>query len=153
MSSCRTISAFSFKIPNRAGELARLMNRFREADIEMLAMHVFEDEVDASIISCLAQSEGQFRDFLRSTDIVHELNKAFMLVMPDEPGALVTTLDTISTAQINLRGVSAISTGIDFGCILWPEPKDEQLLAELLAVTLLAEVKHVRHQKLPLLPA
>lgn len=129
------MSDFAITLPDRPGELARLASRLREADVNLIGLWGYGAGEGKARFYCVPERADQFRHFAESAVLDFEEGSAFFLAGADHGGALVTCLDSIARAGINLQAIEAVRVGQQFGCFIWAEARDWPRLAEILDST------------------
>ena len=123
---------FSIALPDRPGELASLTGKLADADIILLGLWGIHSLHGEENIHCVPENPKQFRQFAETEGLKFEEGMTIYLNGPDSGGALVETLEEIATAGVNLHAVQAVAVHGNFGCFIWADQKDWEVLAKTL---------------------
>ena len=132
MTKWAMMSDFGIRLPDRPGELARLGQSLREAEVNRVGLWGYGEGRDKARFYCVPERGEQFREFARSEGLDVEEGKTFYLTGADHPGAMVEWLEKIAKAEINLHAINAVRIGDEFGGFIWADQKDWETLARLL---------------------
>ena len=126
------MSDFSINLADKPGELARLAARLRAADVNLVGLWGYGAEGGVARFFCVPESAEQFRNFVDSAGLDAHEGTTFFLAGSEQAGALVRTLEEIAGAGVNLHAIQSVSFGGEFGCFVWADPKDWEVLAKLM---------------------
>lgn len=127
------VTDFVIRLPNRPGSLAGLAARLREADIEMLGMWGPVQGRHTAGFHCIPASADQFRSFSRGSDMDAFEQSAFLLNDPARAGGLISALDAIAQAGINIEVIQSIVVDGNVSAIVWVDEADEPALQKVLS--------------------
>ncbi|MHC5007215.1 MAG: hypothetical protein ACYTGF_07660 [Planctomycetota bacterium] len=134
MAKWAIMADFSIRLPDRPGELARLAAMMQEAGVSLVGLWGYGEGRERARFYCVPEHPELFRDFARSANLETEEGKTFYLTGADQPGALVTWLERIGSAGINLQGIEAVRIHGVFGVFIWADAKDWYALTQLLTI-------------------
>jgi hypothetical protein len=75
-------------------------------------------------ILVVAKSPDKLRNAWSASGALVEEGPAFFLSGDDKTGALLTSLDALAKAGVNIVATEALAVGRRFGAILWVDPAD-----------------------------
>ena len=131
--SWKVLTSFVIRLPNKPGELARLLELLAREGVDMQGLWGITAEDGHPRFACVPGSPDKFRSFLGTQGIEVEEGRTFFLSGEDRPGALVDTLKRIGDARINLDAIECVGTGDRFGCFIWADEQFWPALDEILA--------------------
>lgn len=115
----RKVDYYYSTVPQRAGQGARVLDAFRDAGVNFLAIHAFPSAGKAQIDFFPENS----RAFLKAADKaglkVSPKRTAFLVEGNDRVGAIAELLEKLGDAKINVTAMDAVATGGRFATILW----------------------------------
>lgn len=121
----RKVDYFAMKIPNRAGEAARLLKAMGKARVNLLAFTGFPAAGGAQIDFVPASTKKFLKVAKQLRLRVGKKKTGFLVHGTDRAGALGSVLDRLARAKINVTAVDGVSAGGGrFGAILWVKRKD-----------------------------
>ena len=122
-------------IPHRAGEGARILNAFRDAGVNFLALHAFPRDGNAQV-DFFPQDSNAFEGAAKEAGIELERRKtAFLVQGSDRVGAIAEILGKLGDADVNVTALDAVSADGRFGALLWVSPEKVDAAAEALGTT------------------
>ena len=128
----KRVKYFSIPVQDRPGELARMARKLKDAKVDLAGLWGFGVGQGKAQIFAVPKNPDQFKQAAQKTDWMFKEGTCFQVMGEDKGGALVETLDRISSEGINLHAVDAIAVGGRFGCYVWAEEKDVEKLAKVL---------------------
>ena len=121
----RKVDYFAMKIPNRAGEAARLLKAMGKAGVNLLAFTGFPAGRGAQIDFVPASTKKFLKVAKKLRLRVGKKKAGFLVHGTDRAGALASVLGRLAAARINVTAVDGVSAGGGrFGAILWVKRKD-----------------------------
>lgn len=131
----RKVDYYYATVPQRAGQGARVLDAFRDEDVNFLAIHAFPSAGKAQIDFFPENS----RAFLKAADKaglkVSPKRTAFLVEGKDRVGAMAELLEKLGDAKINVTAMDAVATGGRFATILWVRPDKVNRAARALGAT------------------
>lgn len=128
----RQVDYFYTTLPHRSGEGARVLEAFREAGVNFLALHAFPEGGEAQLDFFPEDPEA----FLAAAeDAGVELSPrhtAFLIRGRDRVGAAAEILGKLGDAGINVIALDAVTVDGGFGVLLWVERDAADRAAEVL---------------------
>lgn len=134
MAKWAIMADFSIRVPDRPGELARLVAMLREAGVSLVGLWGYGEGRSQARLYCIPERAEHFRDFARSANLAVEEGKTFYLTGADQPGALVDWLGKIGSAGINIHAIEAVRIHGAFGVFIWADTSDWYALTQLLTI-------------------
>jgi len=133
MPEWKMLTDFKITVDHRPGALAALAARLREADVILLGLcgHV-ESGITAGF-HCIPERAEQFRNFLRSTDMPCEEGSVLFIGGANRGDGMISTLEQIASANVNLIGLDAVTIEGEFGYFIWVSAADWPRLREALS--------------------
>jgi hypothetical protein len=136
-STTRKVSYAYVEIPNKSGELVRILDALREANVDLLAFSGFPQGRAKSQLDLVTDD----LDGLKAIAKQHKwklsrAKRCFLVQDADEIGAAVPPLSAVANAKINLVAGYAIAAGKGrFGMLFWVEPRDYNRAAKKLGAS------------------
>lgn len=93
---------FSIYLPNKPGELKKLMMKVRR--INLAAAATFASK-DGAIMRLVPQDAGSFARILKQARVAFTKQDVVMLSAEDRPGGLLKILTKLQRAHVNIEGV------------------------------------------------
>ena len=131
----RTVQYYKVQIADKPGTLAGALAPFRDAGVNLLAVHAFprsrRTQVDVVPVDPTA-----FKDTAKAHKIKIQGPKMCLLVDGDDrPGALADLTDRLGSAKINMIAATGLAAGLGrFGVILWVKPGDVKKAAKVFGI-------------------
>src|SRR3989344_9369634 len=121
----RKVDYFAMKIPNRAGEAARLLKAMGKAGVNLLAFTGFPAGRGAQIDFVPASTKKFLKVAKKLRLRVGKKKSGFLVHGTDRAGALASVLGRLPAARTNVTAVGGVRAGSRrFGAILWVKRKD-----------------------------
>lgn len=128
----RKVQYYYATIPHRPGTGARLLGAFRDAGVDFLAVHAFPEGGEAQI-DFFPRDPGAFERAAEAVGVELSPPKAAFVVQgADRPGAVAALLARLAEAGVNVTAMDAVSSGEQFGALLWVGPDDVDRAARAL---------------------
>lgn len=106
-------------VPNRAGQGAAIMEAFRDADVNFLAIHAFP-QGRTSQIDFFPENRRAFEKAAKEAGIkISPRRTAFLVQGRDRMGAVADVLRILADANVNVTAMDAISAGGKYGALVW----------------------------------
>jgi hypothetical protein len=133
-STIRKVSYAYVEIPNKAGELARILDPLRGASVNLLAFSGFpQGRAKAQLDLFTDDLDGLKAIAKQRKWKLSRIKRCFLVQGADEIGAAVAPLNAVANAKINLVAGYAIAAGEGrFGMLFWVEPRDYNRAAKQL---------------------
>ena len=122
------------EIPNKPGELARMLASLREANVNLLAFSGFPQGRGKAQLDLVTDDvDGLKAAAKRHKWKLSRTKRCFLVQGADELGAAVPPVSTVAGARINVVAAYAIAAGDGrFGMLFWVEPRDYNRAAKQL---------------------
>lgn len=132
----RRLQYFALQVPDKPGEGARLLQRLRDENVNLLAVTGFptgkKAQVDLVPEDAMALKAAAKKLKLK----LGPAKTCFVIQGDDRVGALTDTFTRLAEAKINLVASQAVTAGMGrYGAIFWVKPHDANKTAKLLAAT------------------
>lgn len=113
------------KVPNRAGQGAKILSELREAGVGLVAYSGFPVK-GGSQLDLVPENMSALRRVARKNKWkLSKVKKGFLISGRDDLGAVHRHIDRLAANKINITAADAVSAGQKrYGMILWVRPKD-----------------------------
>jgi len=129
----RKVDYFYALIPNTPGQGAKVMNGLAAAGVNLLAFSAFPADRHSQL-DLVPKSSAKLVKVAKSMGLKLSPKKTgFLLTGKDRVGAVITVLDKLALAKINVTAIDAVATGDGrFGALFWVKPANVAKTAKLL---------------------
>lgn len=118
----RRVDYYYATVPHRAGEGARILDAFRDAGVNFLAVHAFPEGGEAQI-DLFPEDPAAFERAAEQAGIeVSPRKTGFLVRGRDRVGAVAEILGKLGEAGVNVTALDAVTADGGFGALLWVEP-------------------------------
>ena len=93
---------FSVFIPNKPGELARLIEAVAEAKVNLVALTVVDSQ-EHGVVRIVAEQPDQMRGALKPLNIDVTETEVLLADLSNKPGALAQVVGLLAAAKININ--------------------------------------------------
>ena len=113
-------------VPDRPGEVARVLGAVRGAGINLLGVSAFPHGARKSQVDLIPEESGSFAQAAKSAGLKPSKKKSgFLIQGEDRPGAVADLAGKLAQAKINITSVQAFCAGAGrYGGLLWVKAKD-----------------------------
>lgn len=133
MAHWKQLTEFVVRLPHRAGELARLASQLKSANIEIVSYFGPTEGRSADGFHIVPADADQFRDFAAKIGLGTWEESCFSLSAEHRGGDLVSTLEAIARAGINIEFIEALHVESRFGVLIWVDDADVDRLVHILS--------------------
>lgn len=131
----RKVDYYYSTVPQRAGQGARVLDAFRDAGVNFLAIHAFPSAGKAQI-DFFPENSGAFLKAADKAGLkVSPKRTAFLVEGNDRVGAIAELLEKLGDAKINVTAMDAVATGGRFATILWVRRDNDNRAVRALGAT------------------
>jgi hypothetical protein len=123
MAKAKRVAYFKAKIEDKPGALLTLAKDLKAKNLGLIGLKGI-GQADQGEILVIAKSPDKLRDAWKASGILTEEGAAFFVSGTDKTGALVTILDAVAKAGVNIVATEALAVGGRYGAILWVDPAD-----------------------------
>lgn len=136
-STIRKVSYAYVEIPDKSGELARVLDALRDGNVNLLAFSGFPQGRAQSQLDLFTDDLNGLKTVAKQRKWkLSRIKRCFLVQATDEIGAAVPPLSAVANARINLIASYAIAAGEGrFGMLFWVEPRDYNRAAKLLGAS------------------
>lgn len=136
-STIRKVSYAYVEIPDKSGELARVLDALRDGNVNLLAFSGFPQGRAQSQLDLFTDDLNGLKTVAKQRKWkLSRIKRCFLVQATDEIGAAVPPLSAVANAGINLIASYAIAAGEGrFGMLFWVEPRDYNRAAKLLGAS------------------
>ena len=122
----RKINYCHMKIPNRAGQGAKVLAELKKAGVNLHAYTGFPDRGGKAQIDLVAESMPDLRRVAKRNGWrLSKAKKGFLVQGSDDIGSCYRTIRKLAEKKINITAADGVSAGKGrYGMILWVKPKD-----------------------------
>lgn len=121
----RKINYCYVKVPNRAGQGARVLEEVRDAGIDLWAYSGFPVKGGAQLDMATDDMTTLRRVAKRNGWRLSKPKKGFLVTGSDDVGAVYRTVRKLADKKINITAADGVCAGKGrYGMILWVKPKD-----------------------------
>ncbi len=122
--------------PDKPGEGVRVLSVFRDAGVNLLAVHAFP-EARRWPVDIVPENGTAFMKAARKAKLKLKKKKAFFVTGYDRIGVLADMLDKVAKAKINITAVTALSAKWgQYSAVFWVKPKDVGRASKALSATM-----------------
>ena len=123
-------------VPDRPGEVARVLGAVRGAGINLLGVSAFPHGARKSQVDLVPEDSGAFAQAAKSARLKLSKKKSgFLIQGEDRPGAVADLAGKLAQAKINITSVQAFCAGAGrYGGLLWVKAKDMQRASKALGL-------------------
>ena len=123
-------------VPDRPGEVARVLGAVRGAGINLLGVSAFPHGARKSQVDLIPEDSGAFAQAAKSARLKLSKKKSgFLIQGEDRPGAVADMAGKLAQAKINITSVQAFCAGAGrYGGLLWVKAKDMQRASKALGL-------------------
>jgi hypothetical protein len=136
-STIRKVSYAYVAVANKSGELARILDALRDANVNLLAFSGFPQGRAKAQLDLFTDDLNGLKAVAKQRKWkLSRIKRCFLVQGADEIGAAVPPLSAVANAKINLIASYAIAAGADrFAMLFWVEPRDYNRAAKLLGAS------------------
>ena len=122
----RKIDYYYVTVPDKPGEMARVLAALRGAGINLLGVSAFPHGARKSQVDLIPEDSGAFAQAAKSARLALSKKKSgFLIQGEDRPGAVADVAGKLAQAKINITSVQAFCGGAGrYGGMLWVKAKD-----------------------------
>src|SRR3989339_1095357 len=122
MAKAKRLAYFKANIDDKPGALLALTKDLKGKKLDLIALKGVAQAGQGEIL-VIAKSPDKLRDAWKASGALVEEGTVFFLSGTDTTGALVTSLDAIAKAGVNLVATEALGVGGKFGAVIWVSPE------------------------------
>ncbi|HWP59174.1 MAG TPA: hypothetical protein VNL14_14870 [Candidatus Acidoferrales bacterium] len=132
----KRVPYFYVEVPDKPGEGARVLNLFRQENVNLLAFSGFPQGRRAQL-DFVPADPAAFRAAARKSKLKLVGPKTVFLIQGDDRvGAGAEILEKLAEAKINVISLQAVSAGSGlYGALLWVEPRSVNKAAQILGAS------------------
>lgn len=98
----KVMKQYSVYLPNKPGELKRLLHKVKKLDLAAAATFASQD---GAIMRLVPQDAGSFNSILKQNNIAATKQDVLMVGVPNQPGGLLRILSKLQQAHVNIEGL------------------------------------------------
>ncbi len=129
------VDYFYTETPDTPGEASRILNRLKEAGVNLLAFSGFP-KGKRSQLDFIPEDPKVFKDAAKKARLkLTGPKKGFLIQGDDRVGALAEVVAKLADAKINITATDAVCAGAGrYGVILWVKPRDVKRAAKAFGI-------------------
>lgn len=122
----RKVSYVHLKVPNRAGQAARVLTALQAGGVNLSAITAFPDKGGKTQVDLITRDLAGVRRVAKKQGLrVSKAKKGFLIQGKDRVGAVCRYARKLASKRINITALSAAAAGKgQFGMMLWVKPGD-----------------------------
>ena len=132
----RRIDYYYVTVPDKPGEVARVLGALGGAEINLLSVSAFPHGARKSQVDLIPEHSGALAQAAKSARLKLSKKKSgFLIQGEDRPGAVGDVAGKLAQAKINITSVQAFCGGAGrYGGMLWVKAKDLQRASKALGL-------------------
>jgi hypothetical protein len=132
----RRIDYYYVTVPDKPGEVARVLAALGGAEINLLGVSAFPHGARKSQVDLIPEHSGALAQAAKSARLKLSKKKSgFLIQGEDRPGAVADVAGKLAQAKINITSVQAFCAGAGrYGGMLWVKAKDVQRASKALGL-------------------
>lgn len=124
MAKAQRITAFTMSLEDRPGALLDLMKLFKEKKVNLAGIWGYTMGSGQAEALIVGKDAEKVRNVLQSSGASFRQRTGFYSKGADKVGALLETLQALSTAGVNIDASNAIAVGGKYGSYIWVKEED-----------------------------
>ncbi len=129
----RRVDYFYAEVPDQPGEGARVLQKFKEAGVNLLSITAFPSGANRTQIDFVPENADAFTKAAKGAGVTISTKKQALFIQgADRVGAAAEIFKKLADAKLNVRAANACSSERGFGLIVWVKPEDFQAAARAL---------------------
>ena len=129
----RKVDYFTTKVPNRAGQAAKILSGLSAAGVDLIAFTGFPSGKGSQLDLVPADSSKLKRAAKKLGVTLSQRKSGFVVQGDDRVGALSRVANALAVAKINITAIDAVTAGKGrYGAIFWVKPASVAKAAKLL---------------------
>ena len=124
MAKPQQVTCFHANLQDRPGELFGIMKDLKAKGVNLTAVWGFATSPGNGEVYAVAKNPQKLREAWKALGLAAEEKNAFFIKGTDRTGALLKTLEALSTARVNITAIEAIAVGGQFGSFIWVNDAD-----------------------------
>ena len=129
--AAQRITYFKAKVEDKPGALLALAKNLKTKNIGLVSLKGVGQAGQGDIL-LVAKNPDDLRNEWKVSGSLVEEGTAFFLSGADKTGALLTSLEALANAGVNIVATEAVAVGGRYGAILWVSPSDLEKTAQAL---------------------
>jgi len=131
MAKAKRVAYFKAKIDDKPGALLALAKDLKAKNLGLIGLKGVGQAGQGEIL-VIAKNPDKLRDAWKASGTLAEEGIAFFVSGEDKTGALVTSLEAVAKAGVNIVATEAIAAVGKFGVVFWVYPEDLDKTAQAL---------------------
>lgn len=134
MAKAQRVAFLKCTLADTPGSLLSLASDLKMKKVGLLGLSGSSGQPGNSDVYLIVKDAEKIRNALKASGMQFEEGTGFYLKGEDKTGALVSTLDALAKANVNLTGGCALAASGNYGLFLRVAPADLQRAAQALGV-------------------
>jgi len=126
------VTYFKISLQDRPGSLLGIAQDLKSRKIGLVALRGQDVQGGQAEVYLIAKSPDKLRDAWKSSALAFEEGTGFFVKGTDKTGVLVTTLDALAKAGVNIIMSDAMGVGGNYGFFIRVAPADVERTAQAL---------------------
>lgn len=132
MAQAQRVEFLKVSVTEQPGALLGILQNLKGKNISLKALWGFSKTEGTAEVYCIAKDNGKLQDVLNALGLQAEKGTAFFMKGTDKAGVLVKSLEALSNASINIKGIHAIAASGKYGSIVLVNAADVENAAKAL---------------------
>lgn len=130
--AAKRVTYFKVKVEDKPGALLVLLKNLKAKNIGLVSLKGVSLGDQGGDILVVAKNPDELRNEWKASGALVEEGTAFLLSGADKTGALISDMEAISKAGVNIAAIEAVAVGARYGALLWVAPTDQEKTAKAL---------------------
>ena len=132
MAKPQRVTYFTISLEDRTGSLLGIAQDLKSKKIGLVGLGGQDIQPGKAEVLLIAKNPDKLRDVWKSSGMKFEEGTGFFVKGADKTGVLVSTLDALAKAGVNIVMSEAIGVGGNFGFFIRVAPSDVEKTAQAL---------------------
>ena len=133
MATAKRVAYFKAKIADQPGAMLALVKGLKAKNIGLISLKGIGQGGYGEILA-VAKNPDELRSEWLSSGALVEEGSAIYFSGADKTGALLTSLEAVERAGVNIVAIEAVVAGAQYGTVLWVAPADMDKTAQALGI-------------------
>ncbi len=134
MAKIERVTYFLANLDDRPGTLLKIMRDLKGKNITLAGLWGFATYEGKAQLYVVPKKPDKLRSEWKAAGLLAEEGIGFFVKGADRTGALLSALEALANAGINIRAIDAIAVSGQFGSFIWVHAADEKKAAAALGL-------------------
>src|SRR2546422_2905919 len=134
MAKIERVTYFLANLDDRPGTLLKIMRDLKGKNINLAGLWGFSTYEGKAQLYVVPKNPDKLRNEWKAAGLLAEEGIGFFVKGADRTGAMLSTLEALANAGINIRAIDAIAVAGQFGSFIWVHAADEKKAAAALGL-------------------